>query len=121
MNTPEFIAALEPGQVFVFGSNAAGHHAGGAARVALDKFGAVWEQGEGLQGDSYAIPTMGSQQEFADAVTRFLAFAVEHPELLFLVTKVGTGIAGWPVSVVAPMFAGSPSNVVLPVEFEVQS
>lgn len=121
MNTPDQIDALDPGQVFVFGSNAAGHHAGGAARVALDRFGAVRGQGEGLQGDSYAIPTMGSRQEFTGAVTGFLAFAVEHPELLFLVTKVGTGIAGWPVSVVAPMFAGSPANVVLPVEFEVQS
>lgn len=121
MNTPELIGSLEPGQVFVFGSNREGHHAGGAARVALDRFGAVWGHGEGLQGDSYAIPTMGSRNEFVAGVTRFLGFASEHPELTFLVTKVGTGIAGWPVDLVAPMFVGSPANVVLPVEFEVQS
>lgn len=56
--TPERITELKANEVFVFGSNLAGAHAGGAARVALDKFGAVWGQGVGLQGQSYAIPTM---------------------------------------------------------------
>lgn len=56
--TPEYINRLEPEEVFVFGSNLAGHHGGGAARAALNKFGAIWGQGVGLQGQSYAIPTM---------------------------------------------------------------
>ena len=60
---PEHIDVLAPGQVFVFGSNAQGRHLGGAARQAVQRFGAVMGQGEGLQGQSYAIPTMGTYEE----------------------------------------------------------
>ena len=56
--TPKWITSLQKDEVFVFGSNINGMHGGGAARVAMDKFGAIWGQGEGLQGQSYAIPTM---------------------------------------------------------------
>ena len=56
--TPENIQELGPGEIFVFGSNLSGMHGGGAARVAYEKFGAVWGQGTGLQGRSYGIPTM---------------------------------------------------------------
>lgn len=56
--TPDWITHLEENEIFVFGSNLKGIHGGGAARVALEKFGAVWGQGTGLQGNSYAIPTM---------------------------------------------------------------
>lgn len=111
------IESLEPGQVFVFGSNAAGMHAGGAARIAVERFGAIWGQGEGLQGDSYAIPTMGTLNELFDAVQRFLAFAALAPGLTFLVTPIGTGIAGHSVDDVAPMFLDTPANVELPAAF----
>jgi len=116
--TPEIIETLNQGEVFVFGSNAAGNHAGGAARIALDRFGAQWGNGEGLQGDSYAIPTMGTLSEMSAAVDRFKVFALDHPELTFLVTKIGTGIAGWSFADVAPLFNGAPDNVALPIEFE---
>ena len=56
--TPEWIAELKLNEIFVFGSNLAGMHGGGAARVAMERFGAIWGQGVGLQGQSYAIPTM---------------------------------------------------------------
>lgn len=118
MNTPDNITALTPGQIFVFGSNKQGNHAGGAARIAVDKFGAVWGRGEGLQGDSYAIPTMEGPEKMGEAVGRFLDYAASHPALVFLVTKVGTGIAGYAVEDVAPLFADHAPNVVLPAEFE---
>lgn len=118
MNTPENIEALRFGEVFVFGSNAAGVHAGGAARVAVERFGAIMGLGEGLQGFSYAIPTMGTLAELGEAVARFLDVAKSHKSLTFLVTKIGTGIAGHPASDVAPFFAGATPNVILPVEFE---
>lgn len=118
MNTPEIITELRPGEVFVFGSNELGMHAGGAARVAADRFGAIWGQGEGLQGQSYAIPTMEGFELLAAAVGRFLVFARTRSELTFLVTKIGTGIAGHSIGQVAPLFADAPANVVLPIEFE---
>ena len=115
--TPEQITDLAPGEVFVFGSNAEGRHAGGAAVFAWQNCGAVWGVGEGLHGQSYAIPTMGSLAETVAAVGRFLLVAKSHPWLTFLVTKIGTGIAGWPVEEIAPLFAERLPNVVLPREF----
>lgn len=112
------ITELAPGEVFVFGSNAAGLHAGGAARTAVEKFGAVWGQGEGLQGQSYAIPTMTGLSDLWHAVDRFIDFATLAPGMKFLVTPIGTGIAGHTVDHVAPMFAHVPANVILPPEFE---
>jgi uncharacterized protein len=117
MNTPENITALAEGEVFVFGSHVSGHHAGGAARFAVERFGAIVGQGEGLQGDSYAIPTMGTLEELCMAVERFIDFAHSNPGLTFYVTKIGTGIAGHTVEDVAPFFASGPDNVVLPAEF----
>jgi hypothetical protein len=112
------IDALEPDEVFVFGSNASGAHGGGAARFAYDRFGAVWGQSEGMQGQSYGIDTMSGLAVFRDQAARFLAFAAEHPELRFLVTEVGCGIAGYTPEQVAGFFAGAPDNVVLPESFE---
>lgn len=113
----EPITDLGPDEVFVFGSNADGAHAAGAARVAADRFGAVWGEGDGLHGQSYAIDTMSGPQVMADRVAAFLRFAAEHPELRFLVTPIGTGIAGYRAHEIAPLFAGAPANVVLPPEF----
>lgn len=119
MNTPENITSLLPGQVFVFGSNVKGHHAGGAAKVAVERFGAVWGRGEGLQGNCYAIPTMEGIDSLRMAVSRFLYFAATNPSLEFLVTKIGTGIAGYTVDEIAPLFADAAPNVIVPAEFEV--
>ena len=112
--TPEKLTELPAGSIVVFGSNAAGAHGGGAARVALERFGAIWGQGEGLQGQSYAVPSMDGLDALRDAAERFVAFAVEHPELRFYLTKVGCGIAGHDESDVAPLFDATPDNVVKP-------
>ena len=118
--TPNWIEDLQEGQIFVFGSNDMGHHDGGAARIALEKFGAVYGQGRGLQGRSYAIPTMtGSLAAIAREVDEFIMFADSHPDLTFLVTRIGCGIAGWRDEDIAPLCARAYSlpNVYLPAEF----
>ena len=117
--TPHYIDQLEQNQIFVFGSNAAGNHAGGAARQALEQFGAILGQGEGLQGQSYAIPTMEGIDNMRIAIKRFCQFADEHHELQFLVTRVGCGIAGYTDEDVAPLFtpAIKLENVALPESF----
>lgn len=117
--TPDHISQLGKNEVFVFGSNEKGAHAGGAAAFAMLHFGAVWGQGEGLQGNSYAIPTMEGIDNLKAAVERFTEFAEEHQEMRFLVTKIGCGIAGYSISEIAPLFAGciDLENVALPIEF----
>jgi hypothetical protein len=118
--TPEFIKSLGPNEIFVFGSNLAGMHAGGAARIAVEKFGAIMGQGVGLQGQSYAIPTMqGGTDTILPYVEKFIRFADMHPELTFLVTKIGCGIAGFTPSEIAPLFAGAINvpNIHLPQDF----
>lgn len=111
------ITTLQPGEVFVFGSNASGAHGGGAARFAYDRFGAVWGQAEGLQGRSYGIDTMSGLEVFEQQARRFVGFAADHPELRFLVTEVGCGIAGYRPEQVAGFFTEAGENVVLPESF----
>ena len=117
--TPDDIRTLAPGEIFVFGSNIRGFHAGGAAAAAMHHFGAVWGQGEGLQGQSYAIPTMEGIESLKSAVERFTQFAAEHPELRFLVTRIGCGIAGYTPATIAPLFRDciNLENVTLPADF----
>ena len=118
--TPDFITELGPDEVFVFGSNLAGSHGGGAAYVAWRKFGAVMGQGVGLQGQSYAIPTMqGGVETIKPYVDAFIAFAQSHPKLFFYVTRIGCGIAGFRDEEIAPLFAGARmlENVCLPKSF----
>lgn len=118
--TPHHIDSLLPDEVFVFGSNLAGAHGGGAARVALDKFGAVYGQGVGLQGQSYAIPTMqGGVETIIPYVDEFIDFAKRHPDKFFLVTRIGCGIAGFTDRQMAPLFkeALGLENVALPRSF----
>lgn len=117
--TPSQINVLKEGEIFVFGSNAQGAHMGGAARIALEKFGAVWGQGEGLQGRSYAIPTMEGLESIKAAVDRFSQFAHDHKELNFYVTAIGCGIAGYTSEQIAPFFykAGALCTIYLPVSF----
>ena len=119
--TPERITELKPNEIFVFGSNLAGAHGGGAARLAYNRFGAIWGQGVGLQGQTYAIPTMqGGVETIKPYVDEFIRFAKEHQELKFLVTKIGCGIAGFKVEEIAPLFyhAIDSENIVLPKEFD---
>ena len=122
--TPDYIDALLPSQVFVFGSNALGYHTGGASRTARKLFGAVWGQAEGLQGQSYAIPVdygkgVRKDTEVKAAVDRFIVFAKEHMELFFYVTRVGCGIAGYRDEEMAQFFKGALElkNVSLPKSF----
>lgn len=122
--TPDYIDSLLPKQIFVFGSNTLGYHTGGASGTARKKFGAVWGQAEGLQGQSYAIPVdfgknVRKDAEVKTAVERFIAFAKEHQELFFLVTRVGCGIAGYHDDEMAQFFkeALELKNVSLPKSF----
>ena len=118
--TPEFITQLKADEIFVFGSNLAGMHGGGAAYVAFKKFGAIMGCGVGLQGQSYAIPTMqGGVETIKPYVDDFIAFAKEHPELFFYVTRIGCGIAGFRDKEIAPLFAKAIGleNVCLPEPF----
>lgn len=122
--TPDYIDMLLPRQIFVFGSNVLGYHTGGASGTARKRFGAVWGQAEGLQGQSYAIPVdygkdVRKDDEVKVAVERFIAFAKEHTELFFFVTRVGCGIAGYHDDEMAPFFkeASELKNVCLPKSF----
>lgn len=118
--TPENITSLAPDEVFVFGSNLAGIHAGGAARVALERFGAVMGQGVGMQGQSYAIPTMqGGVETIKPYVDEFIALAREWDQTTFWVTRIGCGIAGFTDEEIAPLFTEALDlyNVRLPKSF----
>ena len=122
--TPDYIDSLLPGQVFVFGSNTLGYHTGGASATARKKFGAIWGQAEGLQGQSYAIPVdygknVRKDEDVKAAVERFVDFAKEHTDFVFLVTRVGCGIAGYKDEEMACFFkeALTLKNVHLPRSF----
>lgn len=118
--TPENIDSLQPNEVFVFGSNLGGHHGGGAARVALNKFGAIYGQGVGLQGQSYAIPTMqGGVETIQPYVDDFIKFAENNQHLFFFVTRIGCGIAGFRDEQIAPLFTNALAlnNICLPKSF----
>lgn len=109
--------------VFVFGSNEAGRHGKGAALYARQHHGAVYGQGEGLQGDSYGIPTKDAHLRtlplsvIQSYVSRFKAFACERADLTFRVTPIGCGLAGYSPADIAPMFTAATGNVLLPPEF----
>lgn len=118
--TPRMVTSLARNEVFVFGSNVHGRHLGGAARMAVEEFGACYGVAEGMQGQSYAIPTVGCDYgDMAEAVERFIEYARSHRDLCFLVTAVGCGIAGHPVQSMAVLFkdAVHEPNISLPEEF----
>ncbi len=118
--TPENITHLEPDEIFVFGSNLEGIHAGGAAKVAVEKFGAKMGQGVGIQGQSYAIPTMqGGIETIKPYVDDFIDLAYEWDQNTFYVTRIGCGIAGFKDEEIAPLFdrAYDLYNVRLPKSF----
>jgi hypothetical protein len=107
-------------RIFVFGSNLAGRHGRGAAKFAVEKFGAILGQGSGLQGSSYAIPTKDERLrtlhlwQIQLSIIEFMNFAKQHADLTFNVTRVGCGLAGYTEQDIAPMFKGAPKNCVLP-------
>lgn len=118
--TPERIAELGEDEVFVIGSNLEGMHGGGAARTAYHRFGAVWGEGVGHHGQSYAIPTMhGGVEQIRPYVDEFVEYARANAHLRFLVTRIGCGIAGFRDEQIAPLFseALNCSNIILPREF----
>lgn len=102
--------------IFVFGSNLAGLHEGGAARVAHNRHGAVWCEGLGHHGNSYALPTMDRKfQTLSTTAIRvfvgdFIKYATTHPELEFQVTRIGCGLAGYEDRQIAPLFLEAPAN-----------
>ena len=106
--------------IFVFGSNLRGRHGCCAAKYALDYKGALWGKGEGLQGNSYAIPTKDKQIKTLPLyavefyVNRFIAFAKLRPDLIFQLSAIGCGAAGFHPNQVAPLFVDAPINVLLP-------
>ena len=124
-HTPENIEFLSPNQIFVFGSNLAGEHGGGAARKAYDDFGAIWGQGIGLQGQSYAVPTLGRSyekltlNEIHEHINDLLKYCCKNRQLFFFITKIGCGIAGFSVNEIGPLFRPFIllKNVSLPKEF----
>lgn len=111
------------GSIFVFGSNCAGRHGKGAALAARLHHGAIYGNGRGPQGNSYAIPTKDAQlrtlslHEIEAHVKEFLAYAEVHPELTFQLTAIGCGLAGYTPQDIAPMFVRAPANVHKPQEF----
>ena len=122
LTTPENVTTLGPNEIFVFGSNLRGMHGGGAARVAYEKFGAEWGIGVGRTGHCYAIPTMqGGVDTICPYVNEFIQYAKEHSELVFLVTRVGCGIAGFSDQQIAPLFEAAKDmrNVALPTEWRI--
>ncbi|MHA2066213.1 MAG: A1S_2505 family phage non-structural protein [Candidatus Thorarchaeota archaeon] len=106
--------------VFVFGSNLAGRHGKGAAKCAIDHYGAIYGQGVGRQGSSYAIPTKDKQlrtlplERIKLFVDCFLFYAARNPDEKFMVTRIGCGLAGYEDKDIAPMFANAPKNCTLP-------
>lgn len=118
--SPEHIDHLEPNEIFVFGSNVQGSHAGGAARFAVEHFGAIEGLGVGAQGQAYAIPTMsGSVDKIRVYVDNFTHYAKMNYTQTFYVTKIGCGRAGYKPEEIAPLFleASKLDNVLLPKEF----
>jgi len=122
--TPDYINILLPNQIFVFGSNALGYHTGGASGTARKKFGAVWGQSEGLQGQSYAIPVdfgkgVRKDTEVKASVDKFIAFAKENEKLFFFVTRIGCGIGGYSDEEMAQFFKAAleVKNICLPKSF----
>jgi hypothetical protein len=113
----------QPNAIFVFGSNLAGIHGAGAARAALE-YGAVYGQGEGLAGRSYALPTKDEHIEtmpigiIKTPVRNFRLFATLAPQLLFVVTRIGCGLAGYTDEQIAPLFTDMPANVALPIAWK---
>jgi len=128
--TPEDLDVLLPHEVFVYGANPEYRHGKGAALTAMHQFGAIYGKPGGLQGQSYGIVTKELRYKTHPPVTlaqvregirRFVAFSQTRPDLVFYVTKIGCGLAGFRVEEIARIFhqeIPEPlDNVVLPEAF----
>jgi hypothetical protein len=125
--TPNHIKELKEDEIFVFGSNRQGRHGKGAALTARNKFGAIYGQSEGLQGQSYAIITKElrkdyqpvSLQEVKEGVDTFIQFAKDNKHLTFYVVELGCNLAYFTVEEIAPLFKSATKlkNVYLPEKF----
>lgn len=117
------IKTLAEDSIFVFGSNLAGLHQEGAAKIALDHFGALAQVGRGWAGQSFAIPTMNEHlqqmplSQIQHYVDDFKTYSQNHPQKTYFITAIGCGAAGYKVEEIAPMFKGISSNVILPISF----
>ena len=134
MNTPEIINHLEPNEIFVFGSNEAGRHGGGAAKTAREKFGAIYGVPFGLMGQSFAIPTKDENlktlllSNIQNYLVLFIDFTINNPQLKFYLTKIGCGLAGyttndiklilWKAVDLVTNNGELPQNIIIPIEFE---
>ena len=113
-----WIDKLEDDEIFVFGSNDHGIHGAGAAKQAM-KWGAVYGQGFGHYGETFAIPTKDMKVDTLPIniiklyVDVFIRYAQNHPELKFLLTEIGTGLAGLKHEEIAPLFKNAPKNVIM--------
>ena len=117
------INTLKDNEYFVFGSNLAGFHGGGAAKYAVEHFEAEENVGEGITGKCYAFPTLDenlqkrSHEDLLESCYRFFKTARENTDKIFLMTAVGTGIANYSREYMIDLFANPPANVVLPEEW----
>lgn len=117
------VTELPEDTVFVFGSNLAGQHDSGAARVAAQHFEAVTGVGRGWAGQTFAIPTLNEHlqqmplSQIEHYVDDFKIYAKNHPKIKYFLTALGCGIAGYKVSEIAPLFKGIHSNVIFPESF----
>lgn len=121
-----------PGWIFVFGSNLAGRHGAGAAKAAKLEYGAAYGKGMGRTGNAYAIPTKDGRnnadlkdprqnlplEQVRAHIADFIAYARNHPELRFFVTRIGCGLAGRRDEEIGPLFEGAPSNCSLPSDWK---
>lgn len=110
--------------IFVFGSNLAGIHGGGAAKYAFEHYRAKWGKGEGLQGNSYALPTKDENvnslglDAIKKYVIRFLQHAGKQKHTAYKVTAIGCGLAGYKPEEIGPMFELAPDNCLMPPEWK---
>ena len=130
-DTPDKIESLMDHQIFVFGSNTEGRHGKGAALVAIEKFGAVYGQAKGLQGNSYAVITKDLTKPFNERmrsvslesiqiqVNELIEFAKKSDYFTFFVTEIGCKHAGFKIREIAPMFTAAKNveNIYLPKRF----
>lgn len=105
MSTPDNIAELGINEVIIFGSNLEGNHVGGLARVCRERWGAMNGKGVGIQGQCYALPTMGGIPQLIMYSVDLYYYIISHPELTFYLTKVGCGIAGYKEEEIIPIFS----------------
>lgn len=118
------VTALPEDTVFVFGSNMAGQHTHGAARIAQQYFGAMKNVGRGWAGQSFAIPTLNEHlqrvplSQIEHYIDDFKIYVKHHPKIKYFITALGCGIAGYKVSEIAPLFKGIHDNVILPESFK---